>query len=110
MHDSGPGFAIDAREEEGALRLVPRGELDLATAPELERVLGDELAHGRDVRLDLRELAFMDSSGVRVLVTAHRAAERGQGTLRIVAPREGGAVDRVLSIAGIADQLGMVAE
>ena len=110
MHDSAPGFGIDAHEEDGALRVVPRGELDLATAPELERFLGERLAEGRALRLDLRELGFMDSSGVRVLVTAHRAAERGEGTLQIVRPRQGGAVDRVLAIAGIADQLGMVGE
>ena len=110
MHDSAPGFGIDAHEEADALRVVPRGELDLATAPELERFLGERLAEGRSLRLDLRELAFMDSSGVRVLVTAHRAAEHGEGSLQIVRPREGGPVDRVLDIAGIAAQLGMVAE
>lgn len=110
MHDPGPGFAIDAREEDGLLLVVPRGELDLATAPELERVLLGQLEEGRAVRLDLRELGFMDSSGVRVLVTAYRAAERGEGSLVIVRPRQGAPVDRVLAIAGIADQLGMVAE
>jgi anti-sigma B factor antagonist len=110
MHEPVPGFAIDARDEGDRHVVIPRGELDLATAPELERHVLERLGHGASVRLDLRELAFMDSSGVRALVTVHRAAASGDGALEIVRPGQGAAVDRVIVISGIAEQLGMVSE
>jgi anti-anti-sigma factor len=77
-------FDLTVAREAGATRLVLRGELDLATAPQLEHALA---AAGDGVLLDLRGLTFMDSTGVRVLL---EAAERGGG-LRIVPPAEGDA-------------------
>jgi anti-sigma B factor antagonist len=72
------------REARGGCRITVRGELDLGTAPQLERALEDA---GDDAVLDLRGLTFMDSTGVRVLL---EAAGRGRG-LRIVAPAGGDA-------------------
>jgi len=64
-------FSIATAERNGRLVVVPRGELDLATSPELEDLVLDRLTGGNAVTLDLRELEFMDSSGVRVLIAAH---------------------------------------
>lgn len=109
MHEQPPGFAVSAEEHDDHVHLVPRGELDLATAPELERALTERIRKGTAVVLDLRELAFMDSSGVRVLVTARRLAEGdGNADLTIIRPAESSPVSRVLGISGIADQLGLV--
>ena len=71
----------------GACTSSLRGELDLATAPELERLL--EERGGDEVVVDLRALEFMDSSGVRVLVAGHALAGREGGRLAIVRPRAG---------------------
>jgi anti-anti-sigma factor len=49
------------------------GELDIATAPELDRTLREEIARG-PVVLDLARLTFMDSTGIRVLSGALDAA------------------------------------
>jgi anti-sigma B factor antagonist len=106
--DQPPGFAVATEDLGGRLHLVPRGELDLATAPELERVLTDRLSGETPVVLDLRELAFMDSTGVRSLVTARRLSADGGTELTIVRPDPSSPVSRVLDIAGIAEQLGMV--
>lgn len=109
MHEQPPGFAVSAEEHDDHVHVIPRGELDLATASELERHLRERIEAGGRVVLDLRELAFMDSSGVRVLVTAHRDAEaHDSAELTIVSPGERSPVSRVLSIAGITEQLGMV--
>ena len=54
-----------------------RGELDIESAPDLERVLlRSRPAHQRVV-LDLAELKFMDSTGLRVLLRARAAADEG---------------------------------
>jgi anti-sigma B factor antagonist len=93
----------------GALAVVTlRGELDLpATAqlePELER-LADE--PGVDaVALDLRELDFLDSSGLRlVIVSARRLAESDR---RLVLVRGAQAVQRVFEITRMTERLEFV--
>jgi len=105
-----PSFDIEVSDDNGTTRFVPRGELDLATAPALEdRVLtAVRDAAGRPVVLDLRELTFMDSTGVRTLVAAHQAAAEHGSDLRVVRPAPGSPVSRVIEISGIDDALGLV--
>ena len=105
-----PPFAIDVAEQEERTLLTLSGELDLATVGELEGALSERLSAGEDVVVDLRGLAFMDSSGVRALVAAHQLAESGQGALTIVRAPRGNEVDRVIDVSGIATALGMVDE
>jgi anti-sigma B factor antagonist len=74
------------------------GELDMATAPQLEEAL---LAAGFDQRLviDLTGCTFLDSSAVRVLVASARDSEAASGSLSLVTPDPG--VLRVLQISGV---------
>jgi anti-anti-sigma factor len=101
------GFSISPYERDGRVVLVIRGELDLATAPELERVIDEHLDAGRDVVVDPRGLAFMDSSGLRVLVASHARTRDGQ-RFQIVRPPEGSAIARILSIAGVETELDLI--
>jgi anti-anti-sigma factor len=101
-------FTIETREEAGRLVVRPCGELDLATAPDLEELVLGRLADGTPVVLDLRGLSFMDSSGVRVLVAAHAKASDGGGELTILRPARGSAVDRILEVSGIDQALTLV--
>jgi anti-anti-sigma factor len=88
-----------------AIRLF--GELDLASAgavqAELERA---EAGDARSLLLDLSGLTFMDSSGVRVVVTAHARSRADTNRLELV--RGQAAVQRVLEICGVADLLPFV--
>jgi anti-sigma B factor antagonist len=83
------------------------GELDLATAAKLE----DELKHIEQkgtgpIALDLRPLAFMDSSGLRALLSADaRAREAGR---RLVLIRGDERVQRVLRITRLDERLEIV--
>lgn len=62
------------------------GELDLESAPELSRRLRElEEAKAGRVLIDLASLEFMDSSGLSVLVQAHRSAQ-GSGTQLALRP------------------------
>ena len=105
-----PPFAIDVAEQDERTLLTLSGELDLATVGELEAALASRLDAGENVVVDLRGLAFMDSSGVRALVGAHQAAQECDGSLVIVRPPQGSEVDRVIDVSGIATALGMVDE
>jgi anti-sigma B factor antagonist len=104
-----PGaFSVSTAEDDGRAVVVPRGELDIATAPELETVVRERLDAGQDVVVDLRELSFMDSTGLRVLVSAH--ARAGAPRFALVRPAAGSAVAKLLAIAGVEDQLELLDE
>jgi anti-anti-sigma factor len=65
-----PRFDVAADEEDGTVVLRLSGELDLVSEPIFEAAL--ERAKGRPVRVELAELAFMDSTGLRALLSAAR--------------------------------------
>jgi len=75
------------------IRLV--GELDLATAPEVLAAVQSAVAEDGDGRLvlDMREVSFIDSTGVRALLEASRATETQLALLR-----PSSAVTRVLDL------------
>jgi anti-sigma B factor antagonist len=93
-------FSVRIERHGEAAVVIPTGELDLATAPALEaslnRAFGDD--SGRVV-LDLRELEFIDSSGLRTLLTARRQAEDAGRQFSLVAGHRG--LERTLEIAGV---------
>jgi len=71
----------DSRVENGVTVLALRGPIDVSQAYELRDVLGS-LVDGPAARvlLDLGEVSLLDSSGIGLLVTAHRrAVETGAG-------------------------------
>lgn len=85
--------------------LSPHGEIDLETAPRLREVLLPVLEREiGPVVLDLSEVAFMDSTGVHVLVEALGRLELQNRRLAIVC-REGGQVHRLLAVVGLLDVL-----
>ncbi|HEX2084779.1 MAG TPA: STAS domain-containing protein [Solirubrobacteraceae bacterium] len=101
-------FAIDVEERDGRVDVTPRGELDMASAPELEQAVMPRLEGGAWVLLDLRSLDFIDSSGLRVVVGAHRAAEEHGGRFTCVRGAAGTTVHRIVEIAGIDAVIEMV--
>ncbi|HEV3001624.1 MAG TPA: STAS domain-containing protein [Solirubrobacteraceae bacterium] len=101
-------FAIEVAEEGTRSVVTPRGELDMASAPELERAVLPRLQRGAWVVLDLRSLDFIDSSGLRVIVGAHRTAEDRGGRFTCVRGAPGTTVHRIVEIAGIDGVIEMV--
>ena len=81
--------------------IAPCGELDLSNAAQLE----ERLAGNIDTVLDLSELSFIDSSGIRVVIgAAQRArAEAWEFTVRNPQP----AVLRVIKLVGLEQHLGL---
>jgi anti-sigma B factor antagonist len=100
--------AIDAAfgiaEEEGPAgeRVVSvHGELDIATAGNLERAVLRRRDPGERVVLDLAGLRFMDSTGLRVLLRARTEAKAGRWELYVRnIPAN---VQRLFSLSGVQD-------
>ncbi len=101
-------FAIDVDERDDRIVVTPRGELDMASAPELEQAVMPRLSEGAWIVLDLRSLEFIDSSGLRVVVGVHRAAEEQGGRFTCVRGQPGSTVHRIVEIAGIDGVIEMV--
>ena len=72
------------------------GELDVASAPELERALDEAQTGAPVVVLDLNDLVFIDSSGVRVIVEASEYARiAGHRLIVVLRPQPPGVFDLV---------------
>ena len=86
----------------GQVVVTPRGELDLATAPGLAAAITQVLADTPEVEslvLDLGDVTFIDSSGVKVVVLARRLVHERSGQLVVCNAHP--PVHRVLALLGI---------
>ena len=94
-----PGeFTFSAERHDDTVVIVLQGELDLATAPEVERIADDALAtRCSQLVLDLRKLTFLDSSGMRAFL---RIQAKLDGVALELIPGPQG-VQRVFELAGL---------
>jgi anti-anti-sigma factor len=97
-------FRVEVRSADATTVISVSGELDLASSPALEEEL--ERVAQSDAKLvvvDLRNLEFMDSTGLSVLVRAHQRAEENGRRLGLVNGSQ--QVQRLLTLTGVADRL-----
>jgi anti-sigma B factor antagonist len=93
-------FGISSVSSADGPRLAVRGELDLATASRLRMAIAsEEEARPKLLTLDLRELDFMDVSGMRVLLDAARRAERDGRQLMVMNPQP--AIRRLFALTAV---------
>jgi anti-sigma B factor antagonist len=100
-----PQFDLSATTEGEWAVLAVSGEVDLATAPALRECLGELAAGGvRHVVVDLRQVSFLDSIGLGVLIAASRRLRGGEpaGSLRLVCTNE-----RIVKLFVLTGLLGM---
>lgn len=96
------GFRATMRESGRDVAWVRvTGDLDMATAPQLEKTLRKAQLRARRVVLDLRELTFMDCTGIRAVVAANNHARQAGAQLVLV--RGPSQVDRLFTLTGISD-------
>lgn len=96
----------ERRLPDGATEIEVDGELDLSVADQLQRAL-DEAGPGSTL-IDLKYCTFIDSTGIAVIVRAHREwAEDGGGRLVVHSPCD--QVLRVLTTTGLTG-IGLVFE
>jgi len=90
---------LDVRIDRSAQHTVVRlaGDLDLVSCERMRETVADNLLGG-PVILDLSELGFCDSSGLRALLDLHRRAVEHKAELRLAGVRI--EVRRVLEITG----------
>ena len=93
-------FAVDVTSQESEPVVRVRGDLDLDTAPLLDRRLNELVDDGaREIVVDFGELTFMDMTGLTVLVRVLKRLRAGNGRIRLRSASQ--SVQKVLEITGL---------
>jgi anti-sigma B factor antagonist len=82
--------------------VVLAGELDLGTISRMEEPLAEQIGQRRAVLVDLREVSFIDSSGIGALIRAFRSSD---GTPMNVLIHPGSQVERIFEVAAVTDAM-----
>ena len=99
MSDS--GARLDISPIDGGVAVG--GELDAHTSPQLAAALAELPPGDHDIIIDVGQIEFMDSSGLRVVIDVHqRAADAGR---RLVLRQPSASVQRLLEVSGLSDHL-----
>jgi anti-sigma B factor antagonist len=97
-------LAVERSRIDGYELLAVEGELDIATAPRMISALNEAFADlERPLVVDLSAVGFMDSTGLALLINAHRRVKRRGHGFAIVCP--GGPISRVFEIADMVERL-----
>ena len=79
-----------------------QGRLDTVTAPDLEKALKDSLDGITELTLDLKELDYISSAGLRVLLSAQKRMMK-QGEMKVIHVNE--AIMEIFEVTGFSDIL-----
>ena len=93
---------INKKKDGSALVIALEGRLDTTTAPELEAELKTCLDGITDLTLDMTNLDYISSAGLRVLLTAHKAMMK-QGQMKVTNASD--IVREVFDVTGFSDIL-----
>jgi anti-sigma B factor antagonist len=86
-------------QENGSTVVTVTGTVDALTAPDLAKILVNQIAEGHiNLIVDLIGVEFMSSAGLRTLLGAVKEARSNGGDLRIASTNPG--IDKVLKMSG----------
>jgi stage II sporulation protein AA (anti-sigma F factor antagonist) len=95
-------LTIDIEEAGGTATMTVHGEVDLDSVDQLSDAL-TSVSEAAQVDVDLADVSYMDSGGLRALLTAKGDLEHRGGRLRVIVASS--TVDRLFEIAGVAELL-----
>jgi anti-sigma B factor antagonist len=106
-HDLPTPFEVRLTPDRDRLLVALRGELDIATADQMAAALLGQFDNGfAHVVADLRDVTFIDSTGIRVLWQAHQRSESDGTRLSLIAGD--GDVNRALQITGLLEHMDLL--
>jgi anti-sigma B factor antagonist len=89
----------EVMQENGSTVITVTGTVDALTAPDLAKILVNQIAEGHvNLIVDLIGVEFMSSAGLRTLLGAVKEARTNGGDLRIASTNPG--IDKVLKMSG----------
>lgn len=94
---------ITKNEAENKLMLSLEGRLDTTTSPQLEEVLKEHIDAISELTIDLKELVYLSSAGLRVLLSSQKQMNRKNGTMIVKNVNE--TIMEVFEMTGFVDIL-----
>ena len=95
-------MTIEMKKNTEATTIVIAGRLDTTTAPALDKTINEELGDVKNLILDLKDLEYISSAGLRVLLGAQKKMQK-VGSMQVTNVRE--EVMEVFEMTGFADIL-----
>ncbi|MBR4375668.1 MAG: STAS domain-containing protein [Spirochaetia bacterium] len=92
---------IKKNKEDAKLTLALSGRLDTLTAPQMEEVVRNEMEGVTALLIDLKDLTYVSSAGLRVLLMAQKTMNSRKGTMEICNVCDD--IKEVFAITGFAD-------
>ena len=93
---------INYTKEASVLTVAPEGRIDTMTAPELEKKLSEILDGVTDLVLDMAEVAYISSAGLRVILKVQKRM-LCQGSMKLIGVND--SIQEVFEITGFSDIL-----
>lgn len=87
------------------LTLAISGRVDTNTAPELDSAIADNIDGVKELTFDLKEMSYISSAGLRVLLVAQKKMNR-QGTMKLINVND--YVMEIFEVTGFSDILTIV--
>ncbi|BCJ52849.1 hypothetical protein Asp14428_43240 [Actinoplanes sp. NBRC 14428] len=96
--------------EDGSAQVTVLGEIDFANADEVAQAIRDVVAESppAEVRVDLADATFIDSTGLGALIEGYRAVTEAESRFLVINPSPG--FHRVLTVTGLCELFGMPEE
>lgn len=95
-------LSLEVKREGSATVVMARGDIDLSTLFKATAALDGAREGARSLILDLREVGFMDTSGLRLIIEEQQRAAAGGYRFGVV--RGPSRIQRLLEIAGLAGE------
>lgn len=89
-------------KNDGKMNIALEGRLDTTTAPELEKKLKGEMGDVTELTVDLAELSYISSAGLRLLLSAQKTMNK-QGEMTVTGANE--TIMEIFDVTGFVDIL-----
>jgi anti-sigma B factor antagonist len=93
---------INMNKDGDKLTVLLEGRLDTTTAPELETALKGEIEGVKDLVIDLENLEYISSAGLRVLLASQKIMNK-QGSMVVIHPND--VINEIFEVTGFCDIL-----
>ncbi|MBR3366805.1 MAG: STAS domain-containing protein [Lachnospiraceae bacterium] len=95
-------FTISKKKEGTNLRVTVAGRLDSTTAPDLEKAIRDDIEGVTDLTIDIEQLEYISSAGLRVLLASQKIMNT-QGKMTVTHPAD--VIAEIFEVTGFSDIL-----
>src|SRR5699024_3265364 len=93
-------LAVGIEEAQNHYTVKVSGEIDVYTAPELkDKLLPLTEVHGNDIQVDLKDITYMDSTGLGVFISAYKSAKEHESSMELIHAKD--RVSRLCKVTGL---------